>query len=290
MRKKYLLCFVLILTFVLSACGTSAGEEATDQELLDQYREREAQAEEIAPRLEAALYGVCDSDKADISVSNTSGTINSFVEVLSNSADRADFGLIVSSLATRFIELPEEYNDYSFGDISFFYYTAMRNGDKIGDPVLTYTLGVDEDTGRLMEPDGDLSMRLMTPEEVYYYLSGVSPDTKSIPDPTTLQETFFPENAFNPAPEGVFSGPSVLNDTEEYAGHTFYISGTVSEWVEVRNSETIRFSTEYGDLFVDSLLIPIPEFSAGDQITLFFEYGEWNTARKIPVVYYAYHE
>ena len=106
MRKKYLLCFVLILTFVLSACGTSAGEEATDQELLDQYREREAQAEEIAPRLEAALYGVCDSDKADISVSNTSGTINSFVEVLSNSADRADFGLIVSSLATRFIELP----------------------------------------------------------------------------------------------------------------------------------------------------------------------------------------
>ena len=290
MRKKYLLCFVLVIAFVLSACGTNAEEETVDQELLDQYHEREAQAEEIAPRLEAALYGICDSDKADISVSNTSGTVNAFVEVLSNSADRADFGLIVSSLATRFIELPEEYGDYSFGDISLFYYTAMRNGDKIGDPVLTYTLGVDEDTGRLMEPDGDLSMRFMTPEEVYYYLSGVSPDTKSIPDPTPLQEASFPENAFDPAPEGIFSAPSALNNTEEYEGRTFYISGTVSEFVEVRNSEMIRFSTEYGDLFIDSLLIPIPEVSVGDQITLFFEYGVWNTARKIPVVYYAYHE
>ena len=257
---------------------------------MDQYQERQAQVEEVSPRLEAALYGVCDSGKADISVSNTSGTINAFVEVLSNNSSRSDFGLIVSSLATRFIELPEEYNDYSFGNISLFYYISMRNGEKVGDPVITYTLGIDEDTGRLMEPYGDLSMRFMTPEEVYYCLSGVSPDTKSIPDPTTLQETFFPENAFNPAPEGVFSGPSVLNDMEEYEGQTFYISGTISEWVEVRNSEMIRFSTEYGDLFVDSLLIPIPEFSVGDQITLFFEYGEWNAARKIPVVYYAYHE
>ena len=289
MRKKYCFCLAVAIVFTLSACGPRP-LSAEEQAEVDQYHEREAQVEEIAPRLEAALYGVCDSYKADISVLNTSGTINSFVEVLSNNADRADFGLIVSSLATRFIELPEEYSDYSFGDISLFYYTTMRNGDKIGDPVLTYTLGVDEDTGRLMERDADLSMRFMTPEEVYYYLSGVSPDTKSIPDPTPLQEASFPENAFDPAPKGVFSGPSVLNDTEEYEGQTFYISGTVSELVEVRNSEMIRFSTEYGDLFIDALLIPLPEFSAGDQITLFFEYGEWNTARKIPVVYYAYHE
>ena len=289
MRKKYVFCLAVAVAFALSSCGPRP-LSAEEQAEVDQYHEREAQVEEITPRLEAALYGICDDGKADISVSYTSGTINAFVDVLSNSADRSDFGLIVSSLATRFIELSEEYSDYSFGDISLFYYTAMRNGDKIGDPVLTYTLGVDEDTGRLMEPDGDLSMRFMTPEEVYYYLSGVSPDTKSIPDPTPLQEASFPENAFDPAPEGVFSGPSVLNDTEEYEGQTFYISGTVSEWVEVRNSEMIRFSTEYGDLLIDSLLIPIPEFSAGDQITLFFEYGEWNTARKIPVVYYAYHE
>lgn len=289
MRKKYVFCLAVAVAFALSSCGPRP-LSAEEQAEVDQYHEREAQVEEIIPCLEAALYGICDSDKADISVSNTSGTVNAFVEVLSNSANRADFGLIVSSLATRFIELSEEYSDYSFGDISLFYYTAMRNGDKIGDPVLTYTLGVDEDTGRLMEPGGDLSMRFMTPEEVYYYLSGVSPDTKSIPDPTPLQEASFPENAFDPAPEGVFSGPSVLNDTEEYEGQTFYISGTVSEWVEVKNSEMIRFSTEYGDLLIDSLLIPIPEFSAGDQITLFFEYGEWNTARKIPVVYYAYHE
>lgn len=290
MRKKYLLCFVLVIAFVLSGCGASSEKETADQEWLDQYHEREAQAEEIAPRLEAALYGICDSGKADINVSNFSGTINASVEVLSNEADRSDFGTIVSALATRFVELPVEYPDYTFGDIVLRYYHVAHLGRKSDSPSLTYSLGVDEDTGRLMEPGGDLSMRLMTPEEVYYYLSGVSPDTKSIPDPTPLQEASFPENAFDPAPEGVFSGPSVLNDTEEYEGQTFYISGTVSEWVEVRNSEMIRFSTEYGDLLIDSLLIPIPEFSAGDQITLFFEYGEWNTARKIPVVYYAYHE
>lgn len=289
MRKKYAFLFALAVVLVLSACGSNT-EETVDQEWIDQYHEREAQVEEIAPRLKAALYGVYDSDKVDINVSNTSGTINAFVEVLSNKVDRADFGVIVSALATRFSELPEEYSDYSFGDISLFYYITMRNGDKIGDPAITYSLGIDEDTGRLMEPNGELSMRLMTPEEVYYYLSGVSPDTKSIPNPTTLQEVSFPENAFDPAPEGVFSGPSVLNDTEEYKGQDFYISGTVSEYVEVRNSEMIRFSTEYGDLYIHELIIPIPDFSIGDQITLFFEYGEWNTARKIPVVYYAYHE
>lgn len=288
MRK--ILSFLCLLSFlaVLPACG--AGAEKADQEWLDQYHEREAQAEEIAPRLKSSLNGTCDSSKVDINVSNFSGTINASVEVLSNEADRSDFGTIVSALANRFVELPGEYPDYTFGDIVLRYYHTAHLGRKSDSPTLTYSLGADEDTGRLMEPGGDLSMRLMTPEEVYYYLSGVSPDTKSIPDPTPLQEASFPENAFDPAPEGVFSGPSVLNDTEEYEGQTFYISGTVSEWVEVRNSEMIRFSTEYGDLFIDALLIPIPEFSAGDQITLFFEYGEWNTARKIPVVYYAYHE
>lgn len=290
MRKTCFYCVALVFILVLSACGGPNAEDEADQEWLDQYHEQEAQVEEVAPRLEAALYGVYDSDKVDISVSNTTGTINAFVEVLSNKVDRTDFGVIVSALATRFCELPDEYSDYTFGDISLLYYTTMRNGDKIGDPVLTYTLGVDEDTGRLMEPNGELTMQLMTPEEAYYYLSGVSPDTRSIPNPTTLQEVSFPENAFDPAPEGVFSGPSVLNDPEEYKGHTFYISGTVSEWVEVRNSEMIRFSTEYGDLYICELIIPIPDLSAGDQITLFFEYGEWYKARKFPIVYYAYHE
>lgn len=286
MRKLHILFFALIVALALSACGPSAEE----REWMDQYQERQAQVEEVSPRLEAALYGVFDSDKIDINVSNTSGTIDAFVEVLVDNATRSDFGAIVSALATRFCELPEEYSDYAFGDITLFYYYTTRNGRKLDDPSITYSLSIDEDTGRLFDSKSDLSMRFMTPEEVYYYLSGVSPDTKSIPDPTPLQEVSFPENAFDPAPEGVFSGPSVLNDTEEYEGQTFYISGTVSEWVEVRNSEMIRFSTEYGDMYVCELVIPIPEFSAGDQITLFFEYGEWNTARKIPIVYYAYHE
>lgn len=240
---------------------------------MDQYQERQAQVEEVSPRLEAALYGVFDSDKIEINVSNTSGTINAFVDVPSSEANRSDFGVIVSALATRFVELPEEYNDYSFGDISLFYYITMRNGDKIGDPALTYSLGVDEDTGRLMDPNGSLSMRLMTPEEVYYYLSDVSPDTRSIPDPSLNQEALAPDNAFSPAPSEVFSTTAEENGLADTA---FYADGEIVSRSDVGGYDTIQVATEEGDLYISAVLVDLPEISEGEAVTVYFVYTGWS--------------
>lgn len=274
MRKVCVFCFSLAVALSLSACGSNTEGTATDQEWLDQYHEREAQVEEISPRLEAALYGVYDSDSIDISVSNTSGVINAFVEVFSNEADRSDFGAIVSALATRFLELPEEYDDYSFGDISIFYYITSHLGRKIGDdPTITYTLGVDEDTGRLMEPDGILPMQLITPEEVYYYLSGISPDTRSIPDPSFEQEALVPDNSFNPLPSEVFSTTAEENGLGDMA---FYAEGEVVSRSSVSDYDTIQVATEAGDLYISAVLVDLPEISEGEAVTVYFVYTGWS--------------
>lgn len=269
MRKYHIFFFALTVALALSACGPSA----EDREWMDQYQERQAQVEEVSPRLEAALYGVCDSGKADISVSNTSGTINAFVEVLSNNSSRSDFGLIVSSLATRFIELPEEYNDYSFGNISLFYYISMRNGEKVGDPVITYTLGIDEDNGRLFDSKSDLSMRFMTPEEVYYCLSGVSPDARSIPNPSIKQEALAPDNSFSPAPVEIFSTTAEENGLADTA---FYAGGEIVSRFDVGGYDTIQVSTEAGDLYISAVLIDLPEISEGETVTVYFLYTGWS--------------
>lgn len=240
---------------------------------MDQYQERQAQVEDVFPRLESALDGVCDSDMVDISVSNTSGTINAFVKVLSNNSSRSDFGLIVSSLATRFIELPDECSEYSFGDISLFYYISMRNGDKIGDPVITYTLGIDEDDGRLMEKDGAPPMRLMTPEEVYYFLSGVSPDTRSIPDPSLNQEALVPDNSFSPAPAEIFSTTAEENGLADMA---FYADGEIVSRSDVGGYDTIQVATKEGDLYISAVLVDLPEISEGEAVTVYFVYTGWS--------------
>lgn len=171
---KNIKCLVLLLLVAvsLSACGPSAEEKAELQAETAQYNEWAAQAEEIESLLyESITFSEEVFGEAKISVYNTAGEITAFVEVTSDNASRSNFGALVSTIGDRFSELPEEYDEYTFGDITFSYFYTYRNGDKSQTPAMTYKLHADG-SSYFLEPNSDIPARYdITPDDVYNYLS-----------------------------------------------------------------------------------------------------------------------
>lgn len=291
--KKIKVLFLLVLVAVsLSACGSSARERAETQAKIDQYNEWEAQVAEISPLLESALYGAYD---VELKVYQLSGTISATVEVESGSNDRSDFGTIISLLGNRFVDLSQEYKDYTFGSMSFFYYLTANLGRRLGDPSMTYSIDTDG-VGAFTEPGAAIpGLFDKTPDEIYYHLSGispddltdVSPDARSISNPTWVQEAIVPDNSFSPVSDDIFSTTASENGLE---GTAFFSDGVISEFLEVEGYNLIRFSTESGDLYVGASFVPVPEFEIGTQTTMFFVYEGWSSAAGGPICSYVYHE
>lgn len=164
MKRIRFLVPVVLFVCLLSACGPSAEEQAR----IEQNKEWAAQAEEIAPLLEAPLAG---SYGADFSVFNSGGVIYSSVNVTWDEADREGFGSVCSLVGGRFLELVEEYPGYSFDGVSFRYYATNSAGKKDDAPIITYSLGVDG-VGSYLEPGADVPLRQdMTPDDVLSLLS-----------------------------------------------------------------------------------------------------------------------
>lgn len=287
MRKNYVFCFILAIAFVLSACGPSAEEQAE----IDQYNEWKAQAEEIAPLLEDSLYNVYD---VDLSVYQTSGVISASVEAVSDYVNRSGFGAVCSLMGGRFLSLTEEYSDYSFGHITFFYYHTTKGGRKRDDAAITYTLNSDGSSS-FLEPQGDILARYdITPDEVYYYLSGVSPDisevspdARSIPNLTFMQEALVPDNSFSPAPVEIFSTTAEENGLGDRA---FYASGEIVSRSDIGGYDTILIATEAGDLYISATLVDLPEISDGEAVTVYFVYTGWSDSLSGACGAYVYSE
>lgn len=273
MRKNYVFCFMLVIAFVLSACGPSAEEQAE----IEQYNEWKAQADEIAPLLEDSLYNAYN---VDLSVYQISGVISASVEVGSKYVDRSGFGAVCSLMGGQFLAIVEEYSDYSFDHITFFYYYTKNSGKKYDDAAITYTLNSDGSSS-FLEPQGDILARYdITPDEVYYYLSGVSPelsdvspDVRSIPDPSFTQEALVPDNSFTPAPVEIFSTTAEENGLGDMA---FYASGEIVSRSDVGGYDTIQVATEAGDLYISAVLIDLPEMAEGETVTVYFVYTGWS--------------
>ena len=148
MKKALSFLFFMVAIVSLSACGPSPEEQAER----DQYNEWEAQVEEVRPRLEGVLSGLYG---AEVSVYQLSGEINASVNVPSNEADREGFGVVVGLLGNHFVELAEEYSEYSFGDITFIYRLTSRYGQPEDISLMTYSVGADG-KGRFTEPNADI--------------------------------------------------------------------------------------------------------------------------------------
>lgn len=294
MKKIRILSALLVFIYGLSACA-SRGPSPEEQAEIDQFNKWQAQVEEIAPLLEASLY---DSFIIDVDVYQLSGEISANIEILSCNVDRYYYGTIIGLMGNRFFELIEEYNDYSFDHITFCYYYTNRNGKKYTKTAdITYDLKSDG-TSRFIEPGADIpALYDKTPDDIYYFLSGNSPEnefgteadlTRSIPNPTLKQEALVPTNTFAPADEIIFELPASENGLEDTP---FYIEGTVVSRFDLSSYDTIRLSTEYGELFVSDVFIPLPqEVSEGDRITVYFVYTGMSTEFGLPCSAYVYHE
>ena len=291
--KRYRIClFLICFIFFLSACSPN-GLSAQERAQMEQFNEWQAQAEEIAPLLKAPLYDTYD---IEISVLQPSGSINVYVEVLSVNVDRCNYGTIIGILGDRFLELADEYGDYSFGDITFFYYYTNSHGRKRDSdaPSIVYTLKSDG-SSTFLEPDADVPELFdKAPMDIYYWLTDNSQElpsdnsaTRSIPNPTLEQKLFIPSNSFEPVDKIIFSTTASENGLEDTP---FYVHGTIEEFFEVGSYNTFRFSTDYGDLYISEVLIPFPELEVGDHVTVFFLYGGWSKVMGGPSGPYVYHE
>lgn len=277
--KKRLVSVLLsaLMLFSLVACRPSA-EEKTEAE---QYDEWEAQVEKIRQQLKISLGGAYD---VDLTVIQHSGTITASVEVESSNVKHADFGTLISNLGNRFVELAEEYSDYTFGDITFLFHATTTLGRRIGEPQI-YSVGPDGH-GTFLDPDSDTELFNQTPDEMSRFLSGVAPDTRSIPNPTLSQSATAPNNSFAPATAELFSEPG----GEDFSDTTFYVDGVVEDVSEVDGVNTICLSTEYGDLYAYSILVSLPEVSVGDELTMYCNYTEWDKSLVGVSAVYVYHE
>jgi len=97
--------------------------------------------------------------------------------------------------------------------------------------------------------------------------------TRSIPNPTVMQEALAPNNSFEPAPSEVFSTTAEENGFGDMA---FYAEGTVVSRFDASGYDTMQVTTAEGDLYISAALIDLPEISEGDSITVFFIYAGWS--------------
>ena len=97
--------------------------------------------------------------------------------------------------------------------------------------------------------------------------------TRSIPNPSIMQEALAPDNSFSPVPAEIFSttaGENGLGDTG------FYADGEIVSRFTVSDYDTIQVATEAGDLYISALLVDLPEVSEGETVTVYFVYTGWS--------------
>ena len=110
---------------------------------------------------------------------------------------------------------------------------------------------------------------------------------REIPNPTPMQLGFVSDNSFAPAKKEIFSTPA----SENFLADTpFYAEGTVLSRFDLSGYDTIRLSTEKGDVLISSALIDFPELSEGDQITAYFVYTGMSVEYELPCGVYVYQE
>ena len=158
MKKRLIpILFSVFLLSLLVACGPSAEEQAQAA----QYKEWSAQADEIEPLLSEALsFSGVVLYEADVSVSNTSGEIVSSVKVKNTDESFQNFGTIVSLVYDKYTDLIAEYEDYTFGKITFFYSAEDESS------ILTYSVDSSSD-GTFVENRNEKFTLKLTPDEVF---------------------------------------------------------------------------------------------------------------------------
>ena len=110
---------------------------------------------------------------------------------------------------------------------------------------------------------------------------------RSIPSPSFKQEALVPDNAFSPAPEEIFSTPASENGL---AGGAYYVEGVVEERSEVGGYDSLRVSTDAGDVWVSAVTIPLEEIAAGDEAVVYFVYSGWSETLSAAAGEYVYRE
>lgn len=117
--------------------------------------------------------------------------------------------------------------------------------------------------------------------------AGEEADARSIPSPSFQQEALVPDNLYPAAPAELFSTPASENGLGD---RPFYAAGTVEERAEMSGYDTIRLSTEAGEVYVSAVTIPLEEISAGDEAVVYFVYSGWSDTLGGASGVYVYHE
>lgn len=110
---------------------------------------------------------------------------------------------------------------------------------------------------------------------------------RSIPSPSFKQEALVPDNAFSPVPVEIFSTPANENGL---GGRAYYVEGTVEERSEVGGYDSLRVSTDAGEVWVSAVTIPLREIAAGDEAVVYFVYSGWSETLSAAAGEYVYHE
>lgn len=178
MKKAINLILALAVLVSLAACGDT---EYVDLEtrMKQEREERELakeQAEEISlllnDALDKELSGLAEFFGMSVKVYNTSGAIYVSMEILDTQLGCAGFGSIADVIGSRFLELIDEYSEYSFDRMMLFYYTTGRNGRKNPDPYMSYDLHTDG-AGSLIISTGykEHALYSLSPGELEEFLS-----------------------------------------------------------------------------------------------------------------------
>lgn len=111
--------------------------------------------------------------------------------------------------------------------------------------------------------------------------------SRSIPSPSISQEALVPDNLFFPVDEAIFTTTAEENGLVDSA---FFVEGEVVSRSSVGGYDTIQVSTEAGEVYVSAVLVPLPEISEGEVVTVFFLYQGFSDTLGGASGVYVYHE
>lgn len=263
MKKFVSVLSVIALSLCLSACGGSPVSEVSDPPAVTSVVSAEPSGA-VEPE-----YALIDSSKY---VRDGKECVAYRVEIGDGAAEE-DMRAVFDELSA--------VDDYYLHTVWF--YGLASDVEAVG----AYTVGeLEEET-----PGGD---PVFTPAaydaETIAALrdrAGEEPDVRSIPSPSFQQEALVPDNLFSAAPAEIFSTPASENGLGD---RPFYAVGTVEERAEMSGYDTIRLSTEAGEVCVSGVTIPIGEISVGDEVVVYFIYSGWSETLGIASGVYVYHE
>lgn len=112
-------------------------------------------------------------------------------------------------------------------------------------------------------------------------------NARSIPSPSFKQEALVPGNSFTPVPAEVFTTPASENGL---GGGAYYADGTVEERAEAGGYDSLRVSTDAGEIWISAVTIPLEGVAEGDAVTVYFVYSGWSEALSAAAGEYVYHE